>query len=115
MCIRDRLDEERILCAWDSRGDLTGVLHFGVEGKVNVLWHLLVLHRARGLGLAKRLLARWAALEPVEGWKGSGGYRLFVMADNRGAIGLYEKAGFQFDGISTLSLLKAPRGQGGCI
>jgi len=103
--LEEYIKKNEVLAAVDENGRLQGILHIGSRNSVNFIWHLLVLPEARGKGVAKRLLTHF--FDSISNSKSiNAKIQLWVKKDNMSARGLYESAGFKYDGWESLGLVR---------
>ncbi len=101
--VAEYIKKEEMLVSEDQDGSILGVLHIGSRNSAHFVRHLLVHPDARGKGIAKGLLAHFA--RSVSG-QGDGRIQLWVKKDNINARGLYEWAGFKYDGWQSTGLIR---------
>lgn len=85
-----------LLCAVDSHGDVCAVVMLSVSGKQAMIEHLAVSPDHRRKGLAAAILSK-SLLHAKE--MNIGTVRLWVDAENAPAISLYNRFGFERDGM----------------
>lgn len=103
--VEQYIKQEEIITVPDERGGVAGVLHIGGKGATCFIWHLVVSPRERNKGVAKKLLAQLGLLlQETDNAK----IQLWVKRDNLSARGLYEKAGFEYDGWESTGLIAYP-------
>jgi len=103
--VLEYINKEEMLVSEDGSGNILGVLHIGSKNSAHFVRHLLVHPDARGRGIAKGLLAHFAR---SVGNQADGRIQLWVKKDNISARGLYEWAGFKYDGWQSTGLIKNP-------
>lgn len=80
-----------------------GALHYYNIGKCAWIGHVAILPQAQGRGLGSALVSEFIRLNHVDD---KSRYSLWVQAQNRPAVVMYERFGFKYTGKSSLSMIK---------
>lgn len=98
------IKEGAVLCAEDSAGQLSGMLHLSLGRTSTEMRHFVVRDACRRQGIAQRLFDSYQA--HTQGKRSL----VWVLADNRPAVTMYEKNGFHTDGWTSTVLYYDAKG-----
>ena len=82
---------------------LCGALQFEIKNQVVWIGHIAISPDFRGKGIANELVSAYITINADQA---NTRYQLWVMQENKGAIGLYKKFGFNFANKTSASMLK---------
>lgn len=92
-----------LLCAHDRQGLLQGALHISITGRNAWVSHLAVDKHCRGIGVATKLMEMFITYAANHECKR---LMLWVQHQNKAALALYLKYGFNYANKSAISLIK---------
>lgn len=100
--IEGLLKNRQILIA-SHNGKNCGALHFYNVGKCAWIGHVAICPEVQGHGYGSALVSEFIRLNHVDD---KSRYSLWVQAQNRPAVVMYERFGFKYTGKSSLSMIK---------